>query len=155
MFREMRRKDRQMSEQDTKVVLQKAQFGTLSMVNKENNPYGIPISFAYTDGAIYLHCALAGYKLENIEHNANVCFSAVIDIQLMPQKFSTKFKSVVVFGKISTVSDEEDKRKGFIALVKKYSPDFYDEGMKYIEKAFARTKVLKIEILSMTGKEHE
>lgn len=155
MLREMRRKDRQISDADTKNVLQKAQFATLSMINEENKPYAIPISFVYEDNTIYLHCASAGYKLENIARNANVCLSAVIDIQLMPQKFSTKFKSAIVFGKITMVNDETEKKRGLSALIKKYSPDFYDEGLKYIERALTKTTVLKIEISAITGKEHE
>ena len=155
MIREMRRKERQMSAEDAIAVLKNAQFGTLSMTDENNIPYGIPISFAYEENAIYLHCALEGTKLDVILHNNNVCFSAVTDVEAIPEKFTTKFKSSVVFGKISIINDHEEKKRGFIAILKKYSPDFYDAGLNYMEKAFAKTNILKIDINSITGKEHK
>ncbi len=155
MIREMRKKERQMSAEDAIAVLKDAQFGTLSMTDENNTPYAIPISFAYDENAIYLHCALEGSKLDVISHNNNVCFSAVTGVETVPEKFTTKFKSSVVFGKISIINDHDEKKRGFIAILKKYSPAFYDAGLNYMEKAFAKTNILKIDVHSITGKEHK
>jgi len=70
----------------------------------------------------------------------------------MPEAFSTKYKSAIVVGKIHEVKDPEEKREGLIAIVKKYSPEFYEAGVKYVDNASEKTKVLKIEILQITGK---
>lgn len=153
MFREMRRKDRQMSGEDTKALLNNTNYGVLSTISKDNTPYGAPISFVYTNDTIYLHSALEGHKLDNLAHNNSVCFTVVDSdsVELMPSAFSTKYKSAVVFGTISIVEDTE-KRKALEAILKKYSPDFYDAGLKYIDGAFKLTKVLKLEIIKISGK---
>ena len=143
-----------MSEDDTKALLKRTNYGVLSTISEDNTPYGVPISFVYTDEAIYLHRALEGHKLDNLVHNNSVCFT-VIDpdaVELMPSAFSTRYKSAVVFGTINIVADPEEKRKGLEAIVKKYSPDFYEAGQKYISDSSKATKVLKLEILKMTGK---
>ena len=152
MFREMRRKDRAMSEAEAISILETAQVGTLATVSEEHIPYLVPMSFVYTQGAIYLHCAVEGKKLDNIRGNNNICFNVVEAIELLPAAFSTKYKSVTVFGKIAVVEAQEEKRQSLIAIVKKYSPDFYEAGLQYINNAIEKTKVLKIEVSRITGK---
>ena len=69
----------------------------------------------------------------------------------MPDKFATKYESVIVHGKVSEVTGDE-KQKGLLELLKKYSPGFIREGLQYIENAGGKTRVYKIMIESMTGK---
>lgn len=152
MFREMRRQDRAMVEEDAKTLLEAAQVGILSTVSKDNTPYGVPMNFVYTNEGIYLHCALEGQRLDNIVNNDSICFTVVDSVELMPAAFATKYKSAIVFGKIIVVEDIEEKRKGLTAIVTKYSPDFYEAGLRYIDNAFEKIKVLKIEVSKMTGK---
>jgi len=152
VFREMRRKDRAMSEAEAISILETAQVGTLATVSEENIPYLVPMSFVYTQGAIYLHCAVEGKKLDNIRGNNNICFNVVEAVELLPAAFSTKYKSVNVFGKIAVVEAQEEKRQSLIAIVKKYSPDFYEAGLQYIDNAIEKIKVLKIEVSRITGK---
>ena len=152
MLREMRRKDRAMSEAEAISILETAQVGTLATVSEDHIPYLVPMSFVYEQGAIYLHCAVEGKKLDNIRSNNNICFNVVEAVELLPAAFSTKYKSVTVFGKIAVVEAQEEKRQSLIAIVKKYSPDFYEAGLQYIDNAIEKTKVLKIEVSRITGK---
>jgi hypothetical protein len=69
----------------------------------------------------------------------------------LPEQFATKYESVIVFGKASELADDE-KHTGLMELVKKYSPGFMAEGLKYIESAAHKAKVYKIVIESITGK---
>lgn len=152
MFREMRKKEREMSKEDTVNLLKRAEFGVLSTISEDNTPYGIPLSFAYLDDVVYFHCAPEGHKLENIVNNGNICFTVVDSVELLPASFATKYKSAVVFGKISVIEDADEKRKGIMAILNKYSAEHYESGVKYINSAFDKMKVLKIEISRMTGK---
>lgn len=152
MLKEMRRKNRQMTEEDTKKLLKEAEYGVLSTICKESIPYGIPMSFVYDDDCIYLHCALEGQKLDNIENNNQVCFTAISSTEIIPQAFSTKYKSAIAIGEISIVNNIEEKKKGLILLIKKYSPDFYESGLEYIDNAFNSVNVLKIKVSKITGK---
>ena len=55
----------------------------------------------------------------------------------MPDQFSTKYESAIVFGKAFELTDDE-KHKGLLEIVKKYSPGFIKEGLQYIENATSR-----------------
>lgn len=152
MEKEMRKKERAMSEADTAALLKQVLAGTLSVVRADGTPYGVPLSFAYADGVIYLHCAMEGAKLDNVAQQPEVCFSVFDDVETLPEKFSTKYRSAVVFGRLEVVTEEVEKRKGLTALIEKYSSDFHEAGMAYIDRAVARTNVLKLTIRHMTGK---
>ncbi|WP_312561854.1 pyridoxamine 5'-phosphate oxidase family protein [Anaerospora sp.] len=152
MFRKMRRSDRLMAEIDTAVLLDNVQYGVLSTVGKDSNPNGVPISFVYMNNAIYLHCATEGEKLDNIITNNRVCFTVVDAVEVLPAAFSTKYKSAVVFGEAAVVENPEEKRSALTGFIKKYSPEFYEAGLQYIDNAFEKTKVLKIVVRNMTGK---
>ncbi|MEG0828994.1 MAG: pyridoxamine 5'-phosphate oxidase family protein [Anaerovoracaceae bacterium] len=152
MIREMRRKDKALSLEETKALLERGEYGFLATISEDDTPYTMPISFVYNDNAIYIHCAQEGHRLENIQKNNNVCFNVVDSVKLMPAKFNTQYKSAIVFGKIKVVDDLAEKRDGIISIVKKYSPDYQAAGMDYIEKSFDALKILKIDISHMTGK---
>ncbi|MCX7903778.1 MAG: hypothetical protein N2486_04635 [Caloramator sp.] len=83
--------------------------------------------------------------------NPNVSFCVVGRTKLLPEKFSTIYESAIIFGKASLVKGEE-KRDALLELIKKYSPDFIESGIEYINRAIDNTNVVKIEILHLTGK---
>ena len=140
-------------EDQTLDILNRSEYGILSTIGVDNVPYGVPMNFVYEDGVIYFHCAKAvGYKVSNIIHNSNACFTVINDVCLQPKTFSTKYSSAIVFGKVSIVEDEDEKKKGLEALIKKLSPEYIESGMKYIDKSASQTYVLKMEITEMTGK---
>jgi len=75
----------------------------------------------------------------------------VHNCEILPKEFSTKFKSVIVFGKASELLHKE-KEEGLLALVQRFSNDHLEAGKKYIKDAMDKTRVFKIEIEQMTGK---
>lgn len=151
MFKEMRRKDREIFDEEIYEVLSKGEFGILSTISENGYPYSVPLSYIYYENAIYFHCANEGHKLENIKENSKVSFCVVTDTEVLPDKFSTKYKSVIAFGKASEV--EEGFKETILAqIINKYSKGFLEEGKKYIEKGKNSTKVIRIEINYVTGK---
>lgn len=56
-----------------------------------------------------------------------------------------------MFGTASDIGGEE-KRRALVGLIEKYSPDFLDNGKKYIANSFDKTKIVKVEIDHITGK---
>jgi nitroimidazol reductase NimA-like FMN-containing flavoprotein (pyridoxamine 5'-phosphate oxidase superfamily) len=151
MLCEMRRKEKQLSIEDTTAILRQAEYGILSTMGADGYPYGVPVSFVYHNRSIYFHCAKDGHKLNNIDNNCRVSFCAVIDVELMPGSFNTKFKSVIAFGKVKEVYEQE-KRDGLMALLQKLSRDYLEAGEKYVEKSWDQVRVLKIEIEHLAGK---
>lgn len=151
MGRVMRRADRAISDSEAEKILRVGEYGVLSTVSADGQPYGVPVSYTYTGGAIYFHCALEGHKLENLNGNNRVSFCVVGRTQVLPDKFATNYESVIVFGKAFEVTADE-KHAGLVELLKKYSPDFMDKGLRYIKGDGDKARVYKIVIESMTGK---
>ena len=151
MFKAMRRLDRQVSTDEAVKILEKCEYGVLSVVNQENLPYGVPLSYVYQDGNIYFHSASEGYKLDSIAGNNNVSFCVVGRKQSIPEKFTTNYESVIVFGQASQV-DGQEKKEALLALVAKYAPGHMESGKKYMDNSWNQTIVVKIAIRHMTGK---
>lgn len=153
MYREMRRKDRKMLEADAICILEKGEYGMLATSDTLNNPYVVPMSYAYVDNCIILHCATQGQKLDNIIANPKVSFCVVGSTKIIPESFSTAYESVILFGTAEIVQDNMEKINGLRALVDKYSPDFKMQGAEYINKDMSLTRVIKINIEHITGKQ--
>lgn len=147
----VRRKDREISTEEAKAILKKGLYGTLATVSEDNSPYAVPLFYVYIDGAVYFHCAAEGHKLENIRHNNRVCFNVAADVELIPSEFAAYYSSATVFGRAETAG-EEDKRKALTALIEKYSPEFYKDGMEYIDRLYQVTVICKIIPDIITGK---
>ncbi len=151
MERKMRRDDRALTEAEAQAILQAGEYGVLSTVSVEGQPYGVPVSYAYTGEAIYFHCAPEGHKLDNVNSNDRVSFCVVGRTQVLPDKFATNYESVIVFGTAHEVVDDE-KHAGLVKILKKYSPDFMAKGERYIANDGPKARVYKIVIQSLTGK---
>lgn len=151
MFPELRKKKRALSKEESIKVLIKGQEGILSTICENGYPYGVAVNFVYHNDCVYFHCANKGYKLDNIKNNNKVSFFVSTDIEIVPNEFTTRYSSVVVFGRATLVGREE-RREALIAIGEKYSKNFMEEGIKYIDKALDACSVVKIEIDHMTGK---
>jgi nitroimidazol reductase NimA-like FMN-containing flavoprotein (pyridoxamine 5'-phosphate oxidase superfamily) len=147
----MRRKDRQIETNRAYELLEKCEYGVLSLVD-EKIPYAIPISYAHLENKLYFHGAMDGTKIDIIRKHPFASFVCVGKTHILPEKFSTEYESVIVNGTISVVEDEQERRVGLQALAQKYSPSFIHESEDYIDKLFDRTRVMKLEIASITGK---
>lgn len=151
MFREMRRKDRALEKDVTIEFLKNCEYGILSTVCEDGYPYGVPISFVYFDNSIYFHGAAKGQKFDNILKNSKVSFCTVGATAVQPDKFTTKYKSVIVFGKAEEVFDDE-KNAALLEVLKKYSKGYMEKGKEYIKNAGNQTRVMKIKIEHISGK---
>lgn len=148
---EMRRKDKCMEQEAMLDVLKSTEYGVLSTIGEDGYPYGVPVNYAYDDGTIYIHgTGFMGHKNSNLSYSDKVCFNVVRNAEVLPSDFNSRFESVVVFG--SAKRADENKVKGLKLLIDKYSQDFQEAGMKYIEKALDKVLVYEIKVESMTGK---
>ncbi len=147
----MRRNDRARDSKQAKKFLESTEHGVLSLVSPDNSPYGIPLNFVLKENNIYFHCATQGKKIDILAHNAQASFCAVASSLVQPEQFATNYESAIATGTVEELFAEE-KRQGLLFLLKKYSPEHIDAGLKYTEEFFNRTKVFKIKIESITGK---
>ena len=148
---ELRRKDRAMDRDQAWRLLEKGEYGVLSTVSADGQPYGTPLHYALMDGAIYFHCATSGHKLDNIAANDRVSLCVVGRCEVMPDQFATLYESVVVFGRATEVF-EADKQKALEALLDKYSRDYLAEGLEYTRKVFSKARVFQVSVETVRGK---
>lgn|SRR5574344_94167 len=154
MFREMRRKKQLMADDASIAVLNKMTSGVLSLAGDDGYPYGVPMSYAYNEGKIYFHCALSGHKIDAIRNNRKASFTVIGQDKIVPEKFTTYYISVIAFGTMDIIDDEEEKLKAIKLIADKYSPDVDAENYnKEIASAFGRMHILELTIEHITGKE--
>lgn len=147
----MRRSDRQISESEALSILEKGEYGILSLTSTAGEPYGIPVNYCYLDGKVYLHCAMEGYKIDLLAKNPGASFCVVGDTEVLPDSFGSKYESCIVSGVAAEVEGVE-KQKALEGLIYKYSGDYIPEGLKYIGKLTGRTRVFGISIDTISGK---
>ncbi len=153
MFREMRRKKQALSTAECIAILNRGTSGVLALAGDDNYPYAVPISYVNDGSRIYFHCARSGHKLDAIKRNSKASFCVIDQDQVVPQEYTTYFKSVIVFGSIRIVEDEQLKRTAIERLADKYAPD---EDAASRNAAIAREWdplcILEMTIAHMTGK---
>jgi len=148
----MRRKDKEKELSFAMQVLDEAEYGVLAMVEKGDSPYAIPLSFVRFEQKLYIHGATEGKKLNIIKENPKVCFTCVSYTKLIGEKFTTDYKSVVLFGKAAVVTDEKERHFALMAIAKKYSPQYLSEAEDYIERFNTKTTLIVINIKEVTAK---
>ncbi len=147
----MRRKDREKDEAFAIDVIRSCAYGVLAMA-ADNKPYCIPISPVWLNGCVYFHSAVEGYKCDLLRQNAHVCLTCVCDTELVPQQFTTKYKSAVVVGTCVLVEDAGEKERVLLDVVQKYAPSNAQKAKEAIANAAGKTLVYKILPTAITGK---
>lgn len=146
----VRRQDRLLGWGRAQELLENGEYGFLALGGEEG--YGIPLNYALSGTAIYLHCAPEGEKLRRIAENCRACFCVVGHTAPQPSKFTTEYESVLAFGLLAVVEGEAERMEALRLIVAKYSPGFADTGLKYAEKSLPRTAVLRLDIDRVSGK---
>ncbi len=135
-------------------ILEECNSGVITTVNSDNSPYAVPVNYVYHNSKVYIHSALQGKKIENIKRNPRVCFVAYVMDSIIPAKrvdnFSTKYRSVIIFGEARLINNREDKIIPLNALIAKYAKGMSFEPMTV--KCIDATTIIEIEICEMTGK---
>ena len=154
MFREMRRKKCELSYDTAMKILIAGDFGVLSLSGDDGYNYAVPINYAVENNKIYFHSAKSGHKLDAMKNNSKVSFCVVDKHEIVVEEFTTYFTSVVAFGKIKIIEDDNDPEKirGLELLADKYSPNVSAELR---QKELARVSAVVIPVLEiehLTGK---
>jgi len=152
-MRELRRTDRTLDLENSRDFLEKAWVGRMATAGPDG-PYVTPLSFAFAHpGTIYFHSAHAGHKIDNIAHDARVCFevdecSDVIHGQ-RACNCSVKYRSVLAFGQARRVENREERVRALDLLVDKYAQIDYPE---LTDKEIDGVTIIAIDIDHLSGK---
>lgn len=153
MFRDMRRKKQELSLKESEAILERGTSGVLAAAGDDDYPYAVPLSYVYADSKIFFHCAAEGHKMDAIAGNPKVSFCVIDQDQIIPEKYTTYFRSAIAFGKARVLEDEGEKRAAIELLAEKYSPEFEEGRKQEIDSQFQQVRMVEIAVEHLTGKE--
>ena len=116
-------------------------------------PYIIPFNFGYSKGALYIHSAPEGKKIDLLRKDSRVCFEVEDSMEITKGDracdWTTPYRSVVGYGNVEILSDEASKQQGLEVIMAQHgAPELIDFNQKNLD----RMVILKLTISSITGK---
>ncbi|MBQ7821519.1 MAG: pyridoxamine 5'-phosphate oxidase family protein [Clostridia bacterium] len=153
MFRDLTRKNKQISLKECTDLLKSETRGVLSVCGDDGYPYGMPMNHFYNDadGCIYFHCGKGGHRLDALNSSPKVSFCTYDSGYREKGEWALKVKSVIVFGKIEIIDDMNRIIDITTKLSHKFTLD--DEYIKKeIELHGAKTLLLRLEPEHICGK---
>lgn len=153
-FRKMRRYRQELSEEECVEILEKNTSGVLAVLGDGGYPYAVPLSYVYRDGSLYFHCAGSGHKLDAVRGCDKVSFCVIDRDHVVPEKYTTYYRSVVAFGRACVMTDGDEIRGAIERLAVKYAPgDSRENRDAAIRRELDALCMVRVTIEHMTGKE--
>lgn len=153
-FREMRRNKQQISKDECIDILERNTSGVLAVLGDNDYPYAVPLSYVYYDNNLYFHCAKSGHKLDAVKKYDKVSFCVIDQDLVVPQEYTTYFRSVIVFGRAKVVDQQDEMYNAIKKLAIKYNPDDSEDNLDaVIKREYSAMCMVKIEVEHITGKE--
>ena len=130
-------------------VMHKAPYITVSFIDEDGKPYGLPLSLASDDDVHwYFHGALEGKKLEAIKAHPDVSLSAVTrctpTVGPKDGSFTLQYKSAIAFGNAETVTDDAEKVHGLRLVCERFLPQHMDALDQGVARSLFRTAVVRV-----------
>lgn len=154
MFREIRRKKKQMDMGAAESLLEQGRRGVLAVNGDDGYPYAIPVNYFYDreNRKIYFHGARAGHKVDALKANDKVCFTVYGNETIKEEPWAPFVQSTVVFGRCHLLEAGEWATAQLKRFAMKYYPDEQLADAE-IAKAGKATQLFEIEIEHLSGKE--
>lgn len=152
-MREMRRFRQTLTQEECNGVLGRGTSGVLAVTGDGGYPYAVPLSYVWEDGKVYFHCAAAGHKLDAIRADDRASFCVIDRDQIVPEEYTTYFRSVIVFGRTRVLDDPREKRHAIEVLAEKYRPGFPEAMAAEIDGAWDRLCMVELAAEQVTGKQ--
>ena len=109
------------------------------------------MNYVLCDDKILFHGAKSGHKYDSIRRCDKASFCLVADDEIVPEKLTDAYRSVIVFGWVRELTDpaERDAAARLLGLRFYQDPAFVDEE---IRKSQASLACFELKIEHMTGK---
>ena len=154
MFRPMRRHKQLLLEEECRAILENATSGVLAVLGDEDYPYAVPLSFVLDGNKLYFHGAKSGHKMDALLKHPKASFCVISQDNIVPEEYTTYFRSVIAFGKVRVMEDTQEKHDAVLLLAQKYAPDTSaDHKEQAIQRGMAPLCMLEMTIEHMTGKQ--
>ena len=113
----MRRKDREVADLEGQLaILEQCPVCRVAINDPASGvPYLVPLNFGMAAGpqslTLYFHCARAGHKYEAVKACPRASFCVVDSSEVVPEDYSTDYRSVIVFGRVRELTESAEKRR--------------------------------------------
>ena len=124
-FRKMVRFKQGLEEAECIEVLKETKRGVLAVLGDGDYPYAVPINHYYceADGKLYFHGGKFGHKIDAIKRHDKVSFCTWDDGYRKEGEWALNFRSIIVFGHVEFVEDEETMLRLARELSYKFTKD--------------------------------
>lgn len=137
-------------------IIQECDVCFIGLVEKDNTPYVIPMSFGYDGNTLYLHSGPEGRHIDILKSNNKICVSFCSERKLRFQhpdiacSYSMESKSVVCKGIVSFIEDDDlnAKKEALNIIMQNYTTNTF----QYSQAALKNVKIWKIQIEEITAK---
>ena len=147
----MRRFRQQLPLDETKEILFTGRECVLAVAGDNGYPYAVPVNYVYDGEHIYIHSARQGHKIDAIKRDQRISLCVIAKGEIVPEEFTTYFRSAIVFGSARLIEDESDKITILRKLSAKYCGDL--DATDEINRFLKAVAIIKITIEELTGKE--
>lgn len=153
MFRDVARSKQKMTHDECVEVLEQSLRGVLSVLGDDGYPYGVTLNHYYCpeDGKLYFHSGLHGHKIDALRRCDKASFTVTDGGQAEEGDWALRFRSVVVFGRVTFIEDREKIYDISRRLSRKF-PCGEDYIAREIESAGPRTALFALTPEHITGK---
>ena len=135
-------------------ILTRSTAGVLALADADGFPYTVPLSYLYQEGKIWFHCARAGYKLDLMRQNPRASFCVIGQDQVVPEEYTTYYRSVVARGTLREVTAPAAKEDIARRLGRKYAPAQPEEALEAELRQYRDAVcILELTVEQLTGKE--
>jgi len=122
----------------------------------ESRPWVIPTIHARIDDRLYLHGAVANHMLRALTGGIEACVTmTLVDALVLARSafhHSMNYRSVMVFGRLTKVDDDDEKRAALHALVEHVVPGRSADARPPSAKELRTTSVLALPITEASAK---
>ncbi len=153
MFRKMRRANQALTDEERADVLTSQKRGVLSVIGDDGYPDGMPLNHLYCpeNGHIYFHGGKLGHRVDAVKACDKVSYCVFDEGYRKDGEWALNVRSVIVFGRMRPVEDEEEA----ITICRRLSRRFTSDD-DYIEDEIRRvgaaTLVLELIPEHISGK---
>ena len=153
MFRPMRRSGQQLSREEAEAIVSRCTSGVLALLGDEDYPYAVPLNHVFCKNALYFHGAMEGHRADAVKKHPKASFCVIARDDVDAPTLSTRYQSVIVFGRIRIVEDEKEKREAILALSDRFAPAQREKAEAEIAESWHHLGLYALDIEHMTGKE--
>ena len=134
-------------------ILERGSSGVLALMGDSGYPYAVPLNYVYDNSKLYFHSSKSGHKIDAVRKYDKASFCVVDRDDIAPEEYTTYFRSVIAFGNIRILDDDNEIRTALEKLAVKYYPnDEPSNRDRIICGSMGRMCIMELTVEHVTGK---